>query len=138
MIRLSILPTYYVPKDGPLHTYHEYVSLLPTVDHPEAFGQHPNADIASQIQETRMLFDTLLSLVPQVSSTGGDSREEQVRNNIQEQRDVMLVRCILCKVELCYILFHFQYIVKHYIQVQRTIINGLKYLKSTNSWYLKL
>ena len=27
--------------------------MLPHVDHPEAFGQHPNADIASQIIETR-------------------------------------------------------------------------------------
>ena len=27
--------------------------MLPNVDHPEAFGQHPNADIASQIIETR-------------------------------------------------------------------------------------
>ena len=30
----------------------EYISMLPNVDHPEAFGQHPNADIASQIIET--------------------------------------------------------------------------------------
>ena len=31
--------------------------MLPNVDHPEAFGQHPNADIASQIIETR--YDTI-------------------------------------------------------------------------------
>lgn len=30
--------------------------MLPNVDHPEAFGQHPNADIASQIIETRFVF----------------------------------------------------------------------------------
>ena len=36
--------------------------MLPATDHPEAFGQHPNADIASQITETRTLFETLLSL----------------------------------------------------------------------------
>jgi len=52
--------------------------MLPNVDHPEAFGQHPNADITSQIQETRMMFDTLLSLQPQVSSTAGESREDKV------------------------------------------------------------
>ena len=31
----------------------EFISMLPNVDHPEAFGQHPNADIASQIIETK-------------------------------------------------------------------------------------
>ncbi|XP_077988088.1 dynein axonemal heavy chain 2-like [Glandiceps talaboti] len=76
--KLSMLPTYYIPKDGPLQTYREYISMLPGVDHPEAFGQHPNADIASQITETRTLFDTLLSLQPQVSVTQGESRETKV------------------------------------------------------------
>lgn len=54
--RLSTLPTYYIPKDGPLQTYKEYINQLPNVDHPEAFGQHPNADIASQIKETRSVY----------------------------------------------------------------------------------
>ncbi|XP_066267393.1 dynein axonemal heavy chain 2-like isoform X1 [Branchiostoma lanceolatum] len=77
--KLSSLPTYYIPKDGPLQTYKEYISMLPGVDHPEAFGQHPNADIASQITETRTLFETLLSLVPQVSAGGkGESKEDKV------------------------------------------------------------
>jgi hypothetical protein len=53
--------------------------MLPNMDHPEAFGQHPNADITSQIQETRMMFDTLLSLQPQISTGAGESREEKVR-----------------------------------------------------------
>ena len=79
--RVSSLPTYYVPKDGPLSSYKEYVSMLPNIDHPEAFGQHPNADITSQIQETRLLFGTLLSLQPQVSTGGGESREDKVTFN---------------------------------------------------------
>ena len=57
--------------------------MLPNIDHPEAFGQHPNADITSQIQETRMMFDTLLSLQPQVSAaSGGESREDKVNSSI--------------------------------------------------------
>ena len=52
--------------------------MLPNMDHPEAFGQHPNADITSQIQETRLLFETLLSLQPQVSASAGESREDKV------------------------------------------------------------
>ncbi|XP_035375794.1 dynein heavy chain 2, axonemal [Electrophorus electricus] len=80
--KLSSLPTYYIPRDGPQASYREYINLLPPVEHPEVFGQHPNADIASQISETRTLFDTLLSLQPQVTSStatrAGPSREEKV------------------------------------------------------------
>ena len=53
--------------------------MLPPSDNPEAFGQHSNADIASQIQETRLLFDTLLSLQPQVATGGGESKEDKVK-----------------------------------------------------------
>ena len=57
--------------------------MLPSTEHPEVFGQHPNADIASQIAESRTLFDTLLSLQPQVTSQttagGGPSKEDKVR-----------------------------------------------------------
>ncbi|XP_071951094.1 dynein axonemal heavy chain 2-like isoform X2 [Antedon mediterranea] len=76
--KLSSLSTYYIPKDGHLNTYKEYISMLPAIDHPEAFGQHPNADIASQITETSTLFGTLLSLQPQVSMSTGESRESKV------------------------------------------------------------
>jgi len=82
MWRLSVLPTYYVPKDGPLSSYKEYISMLPTMDHPEAFGQHPNADITSQIQETRMMFEVLLSLQPQTASGVGESREDKVSHTV--------------------------------------------------------
>lgn len=81
--RLSILETYYIPKDGSLASYKEYISMLPSMDPPEAFGQHPNADVASQITEARTLFETLLSLQPQITPTraGGQSREEKVRTD---------------------------------------------------------
>lgn len=78
---MSSLPTYYVPKDGHLNSYREFINMMPATDHPEAFGQHPNGDIASQIKETQLLFDTLLSLQPQVSSSASGSKkstEEEV------------------------------------------------------------
>lgn len=52
--------------------------MMANIDPAEAFGQHSNADITSQIQETRMLFETLLSLQPQVSVGVGESREDKV------------------------------------------------------------
>ena len=88
LLRLSNLPTYYVPKDGALSSYKEYISMLPNMDHPEAFGQHPNADITSQIQETRMMFETLLSLQPQTASGVGESREEKVTGTVMDRRNM--------------------------------------------------
>lgn len=65
--KLSSLPQYYIPRDGNLSSYRDFVSALPAIDHPEAFGEHLNADISSQIQEAKVLFDALLSLQPKVS-----------------------------------------------------------------------
>ncbi|XP_078389870.1 dynein axonemal heavy chain 2 [Cetorhinus maximus] len=78
--KLSILDNYYIPKDGDLESYREYINMLPAMEHPEAFGQHPNADVASEIIEARRLFDTLLSLQPQITTAVGKgmSREEKV------------------------------------------------------------
>ncbi|XP_060528447.1 dynein axonemal heavy chain 2 isoform X3 [Cylas formicarius] len=76
--RLSSLSTYYIPRDGSLQAYQDYITLLPNVDRPEAFGQHPNADITSQINESRLLFETLMSLQVQSFAGAAESQEEIV------------------------------------------------------------
>lgn len=78
--RLSSSTCYYIPRDGPKSQYQEYIGMLPPSEHPEVFGQHFNADIGSQIAEAKMLFDTLLSLQPQVTgpTAAGPSREDKV------------------------------------------------------------
>ena len=76
--RLSSLPTYSIPRDGSLQSYKDYITILPVVDQPEAFGQHSNADITSLIIETRVLCETLMSLQVQSSSVAGESRESKV------------------------------------------------------------
>lgn len=90
-VRLSPLTSYYIPHDGPQATYKDYINMLPPTEHPEVFGQHPNADIASQIAESRTLFDTLLSMQPQVTSptTAGarPSREDKVRRGWKGRDD---------------------------------------------------
>jgi dynein heavy chain len=40
---------YYIPPEGPLQSYRDYISTLPMQDQAEAFGQHPNADISYMI-----------------------------------------------------------------------------------------
>lgn len=75
---LSELPDYYIPDDGPLQSYKDYCKSLPAADPPEAFGQHPNADIQSAIQDTQELLATVVSLQPREVATGGDSSEDRV------------------------------------------------------------
>lgn len=76
--KLTKLPNYYVPRDGTLNEYKNAVAtVLPNADHPEAFGQHTNAEVASQIREARMLFETLLSLQPQVIAVQGKKTTEE-------------------------------------------------------------
>ncbi|CAH1408276.1 unnamed protein product [Nezara viridula] len=60
--KLSSIDTYYIPADGELSVYKEYINSLPLVDNPIAFGQHPNADIMSLIIESKAMCETLLSL----------------------------------------------------------------------------
>ncbi len=75
---LSSLSTYFVPESVDMQGFKDYISSLPNSDKPEVFGQHPNADIASQIRESNNILSTLLSLQPQISSGGGLTREEKV------------------------------------------------------------
>ena len=77
--KLSLLPYYYMPRDGAFKSYKDFVSSMPTTDHPEAFGQHSNADVASQIQESKMLFENLLMILPQKSSA---TAEKEVENEV--------------------------------------------------------
>ena len=76
--RLSALPNYVVPEDGPLSSYREVCAALPQIDRPEAFGQHPNADIASQIQTGNEMLEVIVSLQPRASDAAGASPEDKV------------------------------------------------------------
>ncbi|KAI8904300.1 dynein heavy chain and region D6 of dynein motor-domain-containing protein [Gorgonomyces haynaldii] len=75
---LSSIPGYFIPDVEDLQGFREYISTLPNADKPELFGQHPNADIASQIRESGIILETLLSLQPQVSTGQGMTREEKI------------------------------------------------------------
>ncbi|XP_026846886.1 dynein heavy chain 2, axonemal [Drosophila persimilis] len=83
--RLSALTNYFIPDDGDVQTYLDQIQMFPNFDKPEAFGQHSNADIASLIGETRMLFETLLSMQVQTAgSEGSDNAEDKVSDLAKE------------------------------------------------------
>lgn len=60
------------------HFYIEYIRTFPNTEKPEAFGQHVNAEIASQRSDSRELLESILKLQPQTAVGGDDRREEKV------------------------------------------------------------
>lgn len=67
-----------MPDDGPLKSYKDYVSRLPQSEVPIVFGQHGNAEISSQIENSKVMLETLVSLQEQSAGEGGATPEEAV------------------------------------------------------------
>ncbi len=73
---LSELPEYFIPEDGDLKFYKEAIRALPQTDHPMAFGQHSNSDIAASINDATTLLGVLTSLQPRkVTAADADAAD---------------------------------------------------------------
>ena len=83
---LSELQEYYVPSDGDLKSYKDYIRSLPQSDHPAAFGQHPNADISSQIEDTNGLLGTIISLQPKVIVEGAETPMQKLAKQVKSMK----------------------------------------------------
>ncbi|XP_066913562.1 dynein axonemal heavy chain 5-like [Clytia hemisphaerica] len=71
---------YTIPKCNKCDHYLDYIESLPTVDNPEVFGLHPNADITYQSSVAKSCLATILSIQPKDSAaTGGETREAVVQ-----------------------------------------------------------
>jgi len=79
---LSPLPNYYIPDNGPLQSYKDYIATLPVSDRPEAFGQHPNADISYMITDSNIMLDSILLLQPTLAAAAGGITPEAIVDNI--------------------------------------------------------
>jgi len=55
-----------------------YIDTLPTVDSPEIFGQHSNAEMASLMGENRIICDALMILQGQSSTVAEENLEDKV------------------------------------------------------------
>ena len=82
--KLSSLPDYFIPDDGTIDEYKDFIGTLPQTDAPEAFGQHPNADIQSAIQDTIDMLNTIMSLQPRNVTEGGARPEDLVFRMCQD------------------------------------------------------
>jgi dynein heavy chain, axonemal len=86
---LSELPNYYIPSDGELQHYKDFIRSMPANDHPAAFGQHPNADISSQIDDANALIEVLVSLQPATVVAASDAAEDP----LAKQSADLLAQC---------------------------------------------
>jgi len=79
---LSELKAYHVPAGNSLDVFKQFIKGLPMEDDPRAFGQHPNAAIASQISESSDMLTTLLDL-----GVGGKSTKKDDKKNKDDKGD---------------------------------------------------
>lgn len=75
---MSSLVNYYIPRSGDLQSYRDFIKQLPTVDSPEVFGQHSNAEMASLMGINRTACETLIVLQGQSSTVDEENIEEKV------------------------------------------------------------
>ncbi|VVC98542.1 unnamed protein product [Leptidea sinapis] len=79
---------YGIMKFKNIPEYIEEIEKMKTVDPPQAYGLHTNADITYQRQITQDLLDTILSIQPKESSSGGgETREASVYRQSKEMLD---------------------------------------------------
>jgi len=80
-----------------------FIRSMPPNDHPAAFGQHPNADISSQIDDANTLIDVLVSLQPNVAKAADEDTEDplakQSADLLQQVPDMFDIRDIRAKME---------------------------------------
>ncbi|XP_033102995.1 dynein heavy chain 12, axonemal-like isoform X1 [Anneissia japonica] len=73
---------YYAPPKGTHEEYVEFINSLPLAQKPEVFGMHDNVDISKSLQETRMLFDSLLLTQGRAGGGGGSKTTDEVLSEI--------------------------------------------------------
>uniref|UniRef100_A0A8C0JDY2 Dynein heavy chain n=1 Tax=Chelonoidis abingdonii TaxID=106734 RepID=A0A8C0JDY2_CHEAB len=86
--RFSFSPSgnYYAPPKGTYEDYIEFIKNLPFSQQPEVFGLHENVDISKDLQQTKVLFESLILTqgggTQGGSSGGGDSTLYEIADDI--------------------------------------------------------
>uniref|UniRef100_A0A8C4EGR3 Dynein axonemal heavy chain 12 n=1 Tax=Dicentrarchus labrax TaxID=13489 RepID=A0A8C4EGR3_DICLA len=77
---------YYAPPKSNYEDYIVFIKELPFSQHPEVFGMHENVDISKDLQQTKLLFDSLLLTqgggAKGGASSGSDNALYDIANDI--------------------------------------------------------
>ncbi|KAK5619233.1 hypothetical protein CRENBAI_020307 [Crenichthys baileyi] len=80
---------YFAPPKSSYEDYVLFIKNLPHSQHPEVFGMHENVDISKDLQQTKLLFDSLLLTqgggAKGGSSSGSDTTLFDIANDILTQ-----------------------------------------------------
>uniref|UniRef100_A0A8C0K181 Dynein axonemal heavy chain 12 n=1 Tax=Canis lupus dingo TaxID=286419 RepID=A0A8C0K181_CANLU len=69
---------YFAPPKGTYDEYIEFIKNLPFTQHPEIFGLHENVDISKDLQQTKILFESLLLTQGGSKKTGSSGSTDQI------------------------------------------------------------
>ncbi|XP_010788876.1 dynein heavy chain 12, axonemal [Notothenia coriiceps] len=77
---------YFAPPKSVYDDYLEFIKELPLSQHPEVFGMHENVDISKDLQQTKLLFDSLILTqgggAKGGASSGSDNTLYDIANDI--------------------------------------------------------
>ncbi|XP_006862182.1 PREDICTED: dynein heavy chain 12, axonemal [Chrysochloris asiatica] len=69
---------YFAPPTGTYQDYIEFIKQLPFAQEPEIFGLHDNVDISKDLQQTKVLFESLLLTQGGAKQTGATGSADQI------------------------------------------------------------
>ncbi|KFO19799.1 Dynein heavy chain 7, axonemal [Fukomys damarensis] len=69
---------YFAPPKGTYEDYIEFIKKLPFSQDPEIFGLHENVDISKDLQQTKILFESLLLTQGGSKQTGSSGSTDQI------------------------------------------------------------
>ena len=78
---------YLIPNDGDLQACKEAIKNFPQSDAALAFGQHENADISSQIEDSNQLLGTIVSLQPKTVVEGAETNESRILRSCRSMQE---------------------------------------------------
>ena len=58
--------------------FQSYIDNVPSVDNPEVFGLHPNADLTFRLKESLEMMNVIMENRPKDSGTGGGKTREEI------------------------------------------------------------